>query len=265
MKAGLVQALHALSDRPDASVTVLVTGDEETGSSTSHDLILEEAEGCAAVLVPEPSAEGGAIKLARKGIGFYQVDITGRAAHAGLEPERGANAAIAMAHAILAVCDLADLSAGTTVTPTLSAAGTTANTVPDFATFRVDVRAETAAEQGRVRDALHALKTDVEGAELIVRTNSSRAPLERSASRDLFALAVLTSEDLGLPALTGVAVGGASDGNLTAAAGIPTLDGLGPVGGGAHSRTEHVRASLMVDRALLLRGLMRRIATSTGR
>jgi glutamate carboxypeptidase len=264
MKAGIVQAFHALAANPaDAHVTVLFTGDEEVGSATSQALIMEAAEGSTAVLIPEPSAEGGALKVARKGYGSYRLELQGRAAHAGLEPERGINATVAMAQAILDVCDLAAPSAGTTVTPTMTASGTTGNTVPDRAIFHIDVRAETADELHRVGTALADLQAHLDGARLVLHTDTTRYPMDSTSSHALFELAGQVAEELGQPSPSGAAVGGVSDGNLTAAAGIPTLDGLGPVGGGAHAESEHVQADAMPGRSLLLRGLIHRLAVTT--
>ncbi|MDG4866202.1 M20/M25/M40 family metallo-hydrolase, partial [Streptomyces sp. T-3] len=159
MKAGLVMACHALAALGSLDgVTLLVTGDEELGSPSSRELIESEAAGCAAAFVLEASADGGALKTARKGVSRYEIRVDGRAAHAGLEPERGVNAGIEAAHQILAVAALSDLDAGTTVTPTLLTAGTTTNTVPAHGRFAVDVRIRDAVEQARVDAALRGLR-----------------------------------------------------------------------------------------------------------
>src|SRR5262249_44418448 len=141
MLAGLVMALHAVGDLDDPDgVTLLVTGDEEVGSASSRELIESEARDASAVLVLEASADGGELKTARKGTALYEIDIVGRAAHAGLEPEKGVNASVELAHQILAITALADPAAGTTVTPTAATSGVTGNTVPASARFAVDVR-----------------------------------------------------------------------------------------------------------------------------
>src|SRR5262249_13510426 len=158
-KAGVVMALHALERVGGLDgVTLLVTGDEELGAPTSRELIESEASGCEAVLVLEAAAAGGALKLERKGRAHYSVAIAGRAAHAGLEPEKGVNAAVELAHQILSVQALADAGAGTTVTPSLLAGGSAANTVPDSASFTVDVRAVSTRELERVDAAMRALR-----------------------------------------------------------------------------------------------------------
>ncbi|MEZ0114939.1 glutamate carboxypeptidase [Catenulispora sp. EB89] len=262
MKAGLVQLLYALAalqaDRPDAldGVSVLVTTDEEVGSPASHSLIQDEARRSQAVLVLEASADGGALKTARKGAGCHRLHVVGRAAHAGLEPERGANAAVELAHQILAIVQLADPELGTTVTPSVTKAGDSTNTVPGAAEVAVDVRAFSVEEQQRVVSGLAALRPRLEGTSLRLEQGPESPPLPPSASSDLFARAEQAAARLGLPPLSGVAVGGGSDGNRTAAVGTPTLDGLGAVGGGAHAEDEHVLVDSLPERAALLAELV---------
>ncbi|GAA4524294.1 M20 family metallopeptidase [Amycolatopsis samaneae] len=257
MKTGVVMALHAVAALPDPSgVTVLVTGDEELGSPSSERLIQDEAAGCAAALVLEAAADGGALKTARKGVSQYEVRVRGRAAHAGLEPERGVNATVELAHQILAVAALADPSSGTTVTPTVLRAGTTGNTVPAEGAFTVDARVREPAEQSRVDTAIRALRPVLAGAEVEVVPGPRRPPLPPSASAELFARAVRLGAELGLGPITGVAVGGGSDGNLTAGVGVPTLDGLGAVGGGAHADDEHVLVPAIPERTALVAALL---------
>lgn len=258
MKAGLAMALHAIASLPShEGVTLLVTGDEEVGSVTSRALIEAEAEDARAVFVLEASADGGALKLARKGVASYDIHITGRAAHAGLEPERGANAAIELAHQVLAIAGLGDPDAGTTVTPTVLTAGTTVNTVPASAVVQVDSRAWTMAEQDRVDAGIRSLTSRVQGTGLEVRGGPNRPPLERSASAGLFQRAQAIAAHLGMPPLENAEVGGASDGNFTAGLGVPTLDGLGAVGGGAHADHEHVVVAELAPRTRLLAALIR--------
>lgn len=262
MKAGLVQMLHALAflqakSGPEAlvGVTILVTTDEEVGSPAARALIQDEARRNQAVLVLEASADG-ALKTARKGAGCHRLHVTGRAAHAGLEPERGANAAVELAHQILAIVQLANPDLGTTVTPSLTRAGDSANTVPSSAEVAVDVRAFSVEEQQRVGAGLAALTPHLQGTSLRVERGPESPPLPPEASRDLFARAEQAAARLGMAPLRGVAVGGGSDGNWTAAVGTPTLDGLGAVGGGAHADDEHVLADSMPERAALLAELV---------
>ncbi|MEU7991598.1 M20/M25/M40 family metallo-hydrolase, partial [Streptosporangium canum] len=216
---------------------------------------------------------------------------------AGLEPEKGANAAIELAHQILAVAGIADQVNGgrpgvtaaetspaaarglplppdpaapgaassggagglgpATVTPTVLSAGTTVNTVPALARVSVDVRVPTLAAQARVDELMRALSPRLAGTRLEVRGGPNRPPLEETSSAGLFALAQRIAAGLGLAPLSGVGVGGASDGNYTAGVGCPTLDGLGAVGGGAHAVSEHVVVAEMPGRTALLTGLIR--------
>jgi glutamate carboxypeptidase len=257
MKAGLVLALHALAvlGAPDG-VTLLVTGDEELGSPSSRELIEAEAAGCRAALVLEASADGGALKTARKGVSRYEVRAVGRAAHAGLEPERGVNATVELAHQVLRVARLADPAVGTTVTPTALSSGTAANVVPAAGAFAVDVRMWDAAEQARVHAAMSSLRPAVPDAVLQISGGPNRPPLPAASSTGLFARASSLAAGLGLAPMKQASVGGASDGNFTAGVGTPTLDGLGAVGGGAHADHEHVLVEALPGRAALLAALI---------
>ncbi|WP_055701253.1 MULTISPECIES: M20 family metallopeptidase [Streptomyces] len=264
MKAGLVQMFHALASLPSLEgVCVLVTGDEEVGSDTSRALIEEAARQCEATFVLEASADGGALKTGRKGTSAYELVVHGKAAHSGLEPEKGVNAAVEAAHLVLALDGLAaaadrDARPGwrTTVVPTVVGAGSTTNTVPARAKVSVDVRVPTLGAQERVDAALRALRTTVPGARLEVRGGPNRPPLEESSSAGLYERARALAPGLGLESLTSASVGGASDGNITAGLGCPTLDGLGAVGGGAHADHEHVVVAEMAPRARLLAALV---------
>ena len=258
MKAGLVMAFHAAAGLD--GVTLLVTGDEELGSPSSRGLIEQEARAATAALVLEASADG-ALKTERKGVSLYEVRVAGRAAHAGLEPDRGVNATLELAHQALAVSALADPKAGTTVTPTVARAGTTTNTVPAEGAFAVDVRVRAVAEQDRVDRAIRALRPAVPGAGIEVTGGPNRPPLEAAASAPLYDLLCRIAKDRGLPEPTRAAVGGASDGNLTAGVGTPTLDGLGAGGGGAHAADEHVLVEEMPVRTVLLRALVEQLLT----
>lgn len=233
-------------------VTLLVTADEEVGSRTSRSLIESEAADCRAAFVLEASGPGGALKIERKGTSNYQIVVTGRAAHAGLEPEKGINAGVELAHQVLAVNELGNADLGTTVTPTVLSAGTTTNTVPARSVIEVDCRVRSAEEQQRVDAAVRALTPVLPGAQLTVNGGPNRPPLPASAATALFDRAEQLAADNGLPPLQSMSVGGASDGNFTAGIGVPTLDGLGAVGGGAHADDEHVEADKIPARTALL-------------
>ena len=236
-------------------LSMLITGDEEIGSTTSSDLIRAEAAKAQAVFVMEASA-GGALKVARKGTSDYRVQVTGKASHAGLEPEKGINAGLELAHQMTVIAGLSDPDLGTTVTPTMFGGGTTANTVPAEAHCAVDVRCPSAEEAQRVDAAMHNLTPVIAGARIEVTGGINRPPMERSAAERLFARAQAVAESIGIEPLKGVEVGGASDGNFTAGDGIPTLDGLGAVGDGAHADHEHALIEFIPPRTALLAGLI---------
>ncbi len=259
MAIGLVQAAHATAllaelNGADAvdGVTILVTGDEEVGSQTSRALLEDEARGCNAVFVLEASGPGGTLKTERKGTSMYTVHANGRASHAGLDPESGINAGVELSHQIPAIAALANAEQGTTVTPTSGRIGTTTNTVPAQASVDVDVRARTAAELERVDAQICELAPALAGATITVTGGINRPPLELASAKGLFARAARLAPDAGITDLRDVAVGGASDGNFTAGIGVPTLDGLGGVGGGAHADSEHVELSHVPHRTALL-------------
>jgi glutamate carboxypeptidase len=257
MKAGIVQAIHAIAALDDSSgVELLITSDEEIGSGASRALIEERAVVCGRVLVCEPSADGGALKVARKGTGTFEVLVHGRASHAGLEPEKGVNSLVAAAEVINAVITFADPSKGTTVTPTMAKAGTADNVVPALTRVTVDVRVEQAGEKERIEMLFSGLTTSTPGARLEIVGGMNRPPMPSSASSALFPVAVVAAAGVGLGEIEGVAVGGGSDGNFTAARGVATLDGLGAVGGGAHADHEHVLVDTMVQRARLLSAIL---------
>lgn len=259
MKAGIIQMLYAVASLHDRDgISLILTSDEEIGSPTSRSLIEDEVAGAAAALILEPSA-GGALKTGRKGVSLYRLRARGRSAHAGLEPEAGINATIELAHQILAAAALGADDVGTTVTPTLACAGTTSNTVPAEAVVHLDVRATSAAEQDRVDRELRALAPRLAGSGLSLEGGPNRPPFPLSASAALMELAQRKASELGLEPLRGVPVGGGSDGNFTAGLGVPTLDGLGAVGDGAHAEGEFVEVATMPGRARLVAALVREI------
>ena len=267
MAAGIVQAIYAMAILESAGVDtsgieMLWTSDEEVGSSTSRTLIEERAQALGktgAVLVLEPSADGGALKIARKGTGTFDVRITGRASHAGLEPEKGINALLELAHQVQRISTFGNAELGTTVTPTVASAGTTDNTVPAQAHVLVDARVVVPEEKIRVEKLMSSLVPVVPGATISVTGSLHRPPMHSSMSEELFALAVESQRAVAGESISGVSVGGGSDGNFTAALGIRTLDGLGAVGGGAHGETEHVVVDSIAPRIALLAEIMQRV------
>lgn len=260
MKAGAavaISVLDRLRERPSSPrVTLLLVPDEEIGSSASSTLLIEQAKKHDRVLVLEPSAKGGAAKVARKGTGLFRVRFTGISSHAGLDPEKGASALQALAEFVLDAPKFANVEAGTTVTPTLASAGTKTNVVPENAEVTLDCRVWIASEPGRVERELRAWRPRDPRVRIDIEGGFDRPPLtESDASRALFASAQDIAGDLGFE-LRGERVGGASDGNLTASAGVPTLDGLGPVGDGAHARHEHVLVADLARRVDLIERLV---------
>ena len=271
MKAGIAIAMLAtralLEAGPKLShrIVMLWTTDEEIGSESSRAAIEDEARRSAAVLVLEPSLPGGAVKTSRKGCGSYQLTVRGVAAHAGIEPQKGASAVQELAHQILRVNALQDLARGISVNVVQVSGGLRSNVIPDEARAVVDVRVPTAAAAADIEAAFRGLqpvdgRTTVEAAGGI-----DRPPLERTALVErLYKQAQEVARELGQDLAEG-GTGGGSDGNFTAALGIPTLDGLGAVGDGAHALHEHVDIESLADRAALIAGLIARLAAFSSR
>lgn len=265
MKAGIAlgmlatRALFELAPPADARVTMLWSTDEEEGSETSRALIETEAARSEAVLVLEPALAGGALKTSRKGIGQYELVARGVAAHAGVDPRKGVNAIREIAHQVLALDALRDIDRGKLVNVGLVSGGSRPNVVPDFASATVDVRASTLADADQLDRTLRALTARMPGATLEVTGGFNRPPMERSEGvARLFGIAQEVAAGMGV-ALAEGGTGGGSDGNFTAALGIPTLDGLGAVGDGAHALHEHVELEPMAMRAALIAGVLHRV------
>lgn len=266
MKAGIAVALAVLEAAakggvtPAGGVSLVLTPDEEVGSGASSGLLVEEALRRDRVLVLEPSGDGGAAKVARKGTGLVRVRFKGIASHAGLEPEKGASALLEMARFALYADALADKPAGTSVVPTVAGSGKVTNVVPERAELTVDFRVWTRPEADRLMAGLRAYRPADPRVAVEIDGGSNRPPMESTeASLDLYRRAASLAHALGFE-LEAARVGGGSDGNLTAAAGVPTLDGLGPSGGGAHARTEHVLVDDLPRRAALVAGLLEGVA-----
>jgi glutamate carboxypeptidase len=262
MKGGIValyfalQALKARGLRPRRELRVLFTSDEEVGSPSSRALIESTAKGAALAYVLESPLPGGTLKTARKGTGDYYVRITGRAAHAGVEPQKGISATQELALQTLALHALNDYAVGTTVNVGVVHAGTRPNVVAAEAEAQVDVRVETLAEAARIDAAIRGLQPKLQGAQLAIDGGLNRPPMERSpAMAELFGHAQNIAAAMGVHLAEG-STGGGSDGNFTAAMGVPTLDGLGPEGEGAHAAHEHVDTESFPRRVALLAGLL---------
>jgi glutamate carboxypeptidase len=262
MKGGMVvllfalRALQARGLRPKRRLQVLFTSDEEVGSPTSRALIEQTASGAAVAYVLESPLPGGTLKTARKGTGDYFVRIKGRAAHAGVEPQKGISATQELAHQILSLHALNDYTVGTTINVGVVHAGSRPNVVAAEAEAHVDVRVQSLAEAERIDAAIRGLTPRLAGAELAIAGGLNRPPMERSpAMAELFARARGIASSMGVDLQEG-STGGGSDGNFTAALGVPTLDGLGPEGEGAHAAHEHVLTDSFPRRAALVAGLL---------
>jgi glutamate carboxypeptidase len=262
MKAGIVQALFALDaiQQVGAALTkkivFLWTSDEEIGSESSRKLLEAEAKRGDAVFVLEPAlGTKGLLKTARKGVGEAEIIVRGRASHAGLAPEKGVNAIHELAMQIARVREWNDLPRGVSVNVGQVAGGTRPNVIPDHARAVLDLRALRVVDMRKIEKQLRGLRPVLPGAKLTVCGGFNRAPLEREQSSELFQRATVLAKRMGLT-IGEATAGGGSDGNLTAALGIPTLDGLGAVGDGAHSPAEYIVARAMPRRAALLASLL---------
>lgn len=262
MKTGLVIAVGALA-RCEVSdhVALLVTGDEETGSAASRKIVETSAKDSLAVIVTEGATPSGGIKMTRKGVALYKFILNGKAAHAGLEPEHGANVTVELGSLITDLFDLHNDSIGTTVSPTVATSGVAVNTIPDEAILHVDARAWTLPELERVDAAIRSRQTTVDGVNVTIHGGINRPPLEARVSSELVILAQQAANDIGLDSIDAIGVGGGSDGNFTAAMGIPTLDGVGAFGGGAHTRDEWVDLNSLTTRSEWLALICERVVS----
>jgi glutamate carboxypeptidase len=240
-------------------VVLLLTCDEEIGSKTSRQLIEEEAKNAAAALILEPPAPGGVVKTGRKGIGTFTVRALGRAAHAGLDPEKGVNAIVELAHQTLQLASLNDYEGGSTVSVGLIEGGSALNVIPASASAKVDVRFWTPEDGERLVAAIRRLTPATAGARIEVSGGINRPPMPRSERNiALYEHARDLAAELGFD-LKDAVVGGGSDGNFIAAMGAPVLDGLGVDGAGAHAEHEHIVIDDIPRRAALLTMLMQTV------
>ena len=239
MKAGFIQALYAVSQVSGAqeNVALVATTDEETGSATSKELIERLAKTAQAVLVFEASLDGK-VKTGRKGTAMYQVNVIGKASHAGLEPEKGINATTELAKLVMQIAALENPEFGTTAVPTVMQSGTTTNTVPASAKLDIDVRSFTISELNRIDKSIRALSSEV--AKVEVTGGVNRPPLEISSSMELYEKLEKVAKDLGLSPIGHASVGGAK-----------VLDGLGAIGMGAHAPSESIKISTIEERIKL--------------
>jgi glutamate carboxypeptidase len=263
MKGGLVLALFAVDALQAARIAAakrfvfLWTSDEEIGSESSRRAIEQEARRSDAVLVLEPAfGTDGRLKTQRKGVGGAEIIVTGRSAHAGIDPEKGVNAVHELALQIERLMRMNDPGRGITVQTTVVSGGTLTNVVPERAQASVDIRYARLAVAAQLNRKLRDVRPILKGARVELLRTGDRPPLERTAAvRKLFAHAQALMREMGL-SLGEASTGGGSDGSFTAALGVPTLDGLGAVGDGAHSPREHVLIRALPERAALIAGLL---------
>lgn len=263
MKGGItvmLSALRGLSELgqlPERPIWVLMNTDEEIGSKASTPLIEDAARQAALVLVMEPGTKDGAIKIARKGIATFRVNVEGRASHAGNTPEQGINAIVELAQQIVKINGLNDLRNGTSVSVTMVDGGSAGNVIPAKASAYIDTRMLTQRAMDEIRGTLHDLAPFVPGTKLSVEELHSRGPMEYNATMQAaFERAKTLGGQYGVT-VRGESVGGGSDGNTTAAMGIATLDGLGAVGDGLHALHEHVLISSLAQRATLVAAILK--------
>ncbi len=265
MKAGIammwmaIRSIVTIKGHLSSPVTVLLTSDEEVGGASSQKLIEEEARKAQAVLVLEPSLPGGTLKTARKGVGRFTLKTIGKATHAGINPGDGINSIEEIAHQVLRLQSMNAPERGTTVTVGVIKGGTRSNVVPAESAIEIDARITSMDEAERIATEIRSLSPVLPGSQLEVRGAINRPPMERTKhTAELFELAQRVADELGHPLEEG-STGGASDGNFTAALGIPTLDGLGPIGLGPHQVDEHIRIDSLPWRTALIAGLIERI------
>lgn len=261
MKSGIVcglwavRALRALRIEPASPVRFFLNSDEEASSVAFRKELLWEARQAQAVLVLEPAAAGGALKTARKGVGEFRLTVYGRAAHAGINPAAGVNAINELARQLLRIAKFAAPRRGLTVTVGMIKGGTRPNVVPARASARIDVRIPRRQDRALIERRMRALRPLDPQARLEIEGGINRPPLERAMARELFHLARKVGREMGME-IEEASTGGGSDGNFTAALGVPTLDGLGGVGDGAHALHEHVLIRELPRRAALIAALM---------
>ena len=259
MKAGVVMALTAIeslnAQKISRPITLLLNSEEEIGSPISRPITEHLAKESSAVLVLEP-AQGLALKTARKGVGHYVVEVTGIAAHSGVDFAAGHSAILELAHLIQTISAFTDLSRGLTVNCGVISGGTRSNVIASQAQVEVDVRIAKATDARHIEKLLRSLKPTDPHCKIKITGGINRPPMERKPGVvRLFKQAQKLASQLGFP-LEEAATGGGSDGNFTAALGVPTLDGLGAIGAGAHAPHEHILTQHLIPRTALLAALL---------
>ena len=261
MKSGIViglwaiRALQVLAISPSSPVRFFLNSDEEVSSVAFRKAILAAAQDARAVLVLEPAATGGALKTARKGVGEFKITVHGRSAHAGVNPAAGANAIVELMRQLFTVQAMADPRRGLTVNVGRIEGGTRSNVVPECATAWIDIRIPRSQDRALIERRIRERKPYDPDTRLEIEGGINRPPMQREMTAALFRKARVLGRAMGMD-LAETSTGGGSDGNFTAALGIPTLDGLGAVGDGAHARHEHILIPELPRRTALLAALL---------
>jgi glutamate carboxypeptidase len=262
MKASIAMAVTALralreaSRMPAKRISLLCTSDEEMGSHTSREIIIDAAEAHDLVLCLEPALPDGSLKTWRKGTSDYEVRTLGTASHAGAAPELGVNAIHEMLSQLQSIVNLADPGQETTVNVGIISGGTRTNVIPDQCEAKIDVRTKTIAESDRISRHMDSLRPVLAGAEIIVSGGVNRPPMERTPLMiETYQKAVQIGARIGLDLSEG-GTGGGSDANFVAPFGVPVLDGLGAIGEGAHSKIEYITKRSLLERTALLAALL---------
>ncbi|MCK0470910.1 M20 family metallopeptidase [Halalkalibacter sp. APA_J-10(15)] len=268
MKASLVSVIYALSYLKESGssayehVQILLTSDEEIGSPTSRSLIEKEAKGKRYALVMEPARRDGSVVTGRRGNGRFVIEVSGRAAHSGIEPEKGRSAIEELAHKIVKLHDLNDHERGISVNVGIIAGGNAVNTISDTAIGHIDVRVATIEQAKEMELKIEQLcaTSDVQGTNIELTGDMSRPPMVKNKQiNELYRVVKKVGAELGL-SIKDTKTGGGSDASFTAAMGIPTIDGLGPIGGYAHSEKEYLDVDSLTERTLLLAKIIEKLA-----
>ncbi|WP_163581918.1 M20 family metallopeptidase [Gracilibacillus saliphilus] len=268
MKASLVSvyyAMKALLEHKKAAVEqveILLTSDEEIGSPSSRALIEKHAQNKKFALVMEPARKNGAIVSARRGKGLYKLEVIGKAAHSGIEPEKGRSAIEELAYKIIQLYDITDEEEGIHVNVGLIEGGTSVNTVSDHATAQIDVRFRTQEQAEEIKEQIAAImaNTEVDGTKVKIEGDINRPPMEKTEQTEkLLRIIKRVGDELDI-FIKDTETGGGSDASFTSALGIPTVDGLGPIGGRAHRESEYLELDSFVPRTILLAHVIAELA-----
>jgi glutamate carboxypeptidase len=260
MKASLVTLLFAMKalvkeDSPHyRNVKILLNSDEEIGSPSSKELITNTARGKKYALIMEPARKDGSLVSARRGKGNYTLNVIGRAAHSGIEPEKGRSAIEELAHKVIQLHELNDHENGISVNVGLIEGGSSVNTISDHATAQMEIRIAETDQASSVEERMEEIcsKTDVPGTEIILEGKINRPPMEKNKrNKQLLQRISAVGKEMGIE-ITDTSTGGGSDASFTSAAGVATIDGMGPVGGNAHSEEEYLEVSSLSERTILL-------------